>query len=264
MLADINEIDATYIDMVLTAMAKWQKDVTLAITDMYTDDCVVWDAKRNTIDKATQKFGETCKASRIKHAAAREARQKAVVAGDEKDPVIKLLDRVLVKMRKAVNKAVGAFQKQFEEALVPCMPAEHLPILVSNAYNTVGQFHMTIWQMVANECIMPMRHDYLMNHGFASVMQHTLEKVPSTCMRIVPPRPPEPKDNLMAFLDSLGNTLATRAPATPVVHPTVAPPVTPIVLPPAITHLPSISALGVRPVPTTSVPVFQSLFLPAW
>ena len=39
-LADINEIDATYIDTVLTAMAKWQKDVTLAITDMYTDDCV--------------------------------------------------------------------------------------------------------------------------------------------------------------------------------------------------------------------------------
>ena len=35
-LADINEIDATYINMVLTVMAKWQKDVTLAIADMYT------------------------------------------------------------------------------------------------------------------------------------------------------------------------------------------------------------------------------------
>ena len=59
-LADINEIDTTYIDTILTAMAKWQKDVTLVITDMYTDDCVVWDAKRNAIDEATQKFGETC------------------------------------------------------------------------------------------------------------------------------------------------------------------------------------------------------------
>ena len=87
MLADINEIDATYVDTVLTAMAKWQKDVTLMITDMYTDDCVVWDAKRNAIDEATQKFGETCEASRIKRAAAHEARQRAVVEGNKKDPV---------------------------------------------------------------------------------------------------------------------------------------------------------------------------------
>ena len=41
-------------------------------------------------------------------------------------------------MREAANKAMEAFQKQFEEALVPCVPAEHLPILVSNAYNTVS------------------------------------------------------------------------------------------------------------------------------
>ena len=214
MLADINEIDATYVDTVLMAMAKWQKDVTLAITDMYTDDCVVWewDAKSNTIDEATQKFGETCKASRIKCATAREAHQRAVVEGDEKDPVIELLDWVLIKTREAVNKAVEAFQKQFEEALVLRVPAEHLPILVSNAYNTISQFCMTIWQMVADECIMPMRHDYLMNHGLASVMQHALEKVPSTCMKIMPPHPPEPKDNLTAFLVGkyLGNSCTSN------------------------------------------------------
>ena len=169
-LADINEIYTTYINTVLMVMAKWQKDVTLAITDMYTDNCVVWDAKRNAIDEATKKFRETCQASCIKRAAACEGHQKAVVAGDEKDPVIELLDRVLVKTRQAANKAVENFQKQFEEALVPCMPAEHLPILVSNAYNTVSQFHMTIWRMVADECIMPMRHDYLMNNGLTSVM----------------------------------------------------------------------------------------------
>ena len=256
MLADINEIDTVYVDTVLTAMVKWQMDVTLAITDMHTDDCAVWDANRNAIDESTQKFRETCEASRIKHANAREAHQKAVVAGDEKDPVFKLLDRVLIKTRQVANRAVENFQKEFKEALVPRVPAEHLPILVSNAYNTVSQFRMVIWQMVADECIMPMWHDYLTNHGLASVMQHTLEKVPSTCMRIVPPHPPEPKDNLTLFLDLLGNSSATRTPATPVVHPTVAPPVTPIVQPPAITPLPSISTLGARPVPMTSVLVF--------
>ena len=256
MLSDINEIDAAYVNTVLTAMAKWQKDITLVITDMYTNDCVVWDAKCNAIDEATQKFGETCKASRIKRAAAHEARQKAVVADNEKDPVIKLLDQVLVKTRQAANKAMENFQKQFEEVLLPRMPAEHLPILVSNAYNTVSQFCMTIWRMVADECIMPMWHDYLMNHGLASVMQHALEKVPSTCIGIMPPHPPEPKDNLTLFLNFLGNSSATRAPVTPIVHPTVAPPVMPIVPPPAIAPLPGISTLGARPVPTTSVPVF--------
>ena len=183
--------------------------------------------------------------------------------GNEKDPVIELLHQVLIKMREAANKAMEAFQKQFEEALVPRVPTKHLPILVSNAYNTVSQFRMTIWRMVADECIMPMRHDYLTNFGLASVMQHTLEKVPSTCMRIMPPHPPEPKDNLTVFLDSLGNASASRAPATPIVHPTVAPPVMPVVPPPVVAPLPGIPALGTGPVPTTTVPVFGGVPLAA-
>ena len=193
------------------------------------------DAKHDAIDKATQKFGKMCETSHIKCAAAHEACQKAVVAGNEKDPVIELLDRVLVKTREAANRAVENFKKQFEKVLVPCIPAEHLPILVSNTYNTISQFHMTIWRMVADECIITMWHDYLTNHGLVAVMQHTLEKVPSTCMRIVPPRPPEPMDNLMLFLNSFGNSSAAPAPVTPVVHPTVAPPVTPMVPPAAVT-----------------------------
>ena len=98
-LADLNKVDATYVNTVLMAMRKWQKDVTLAIADMHTDDCVVWDAKCNAIDEATQEFRETCEASRIKRANPHEACQRAVVEGDEKDPVVKLLDRLLVKTR---------------------------------------------------------------------------------------------------------------------------------------------------------------------
>ena len=257
-LADLNEVDATYVNTVLMAMGKWQKDVTLTIADMHTDNCVVWDAKHNAIDTATQEFGETCEASRIQHANACEACQRAVVEGDEKDPVVELLDRVLVKTRKAVNITMEAFQKQFEEVLVPHVPAEHLPLLVSNANNTVSQFRMTIWRMVVDKCIMPMQHDYLMNFDLATVMQHTLEKVPSTCMRIMPPCPLEPRDNLTAFLDSLGNTWASHALATPLVPHTMAPPVMPVVLPPVVTPgIPASGNLGMRPVPTTTVPVFR-------
>ena len=99
MLADINEVDATYVDTVLVAMGKWQKDVPLAIADMHTDNCVVWDAKCKAIDEATLEFGKACKASRIKCAIAHEARQSAVVEGNKKDPVIELLDRVLIKTK---------------------------------------------------------------------------------------------------------------------------------------------------------------------
>ena len=262
-LADINEVDATYVDTVLVAMGKWQKDITLTIGDMHTDDCVVWDTKRKAIDEATQEFRKACEASRIKRAVAHEAHQRAMVEGDKKDPVIELLDWVLIKMREAANKAMEAFQNQFEEALVPCVPTKHLPILVSNAYNTVSQFRMTIWRMMADECIMPMRHDYLTNFSLASVMQHALEKVPSTCMRIMPPHPLEPKDDLTAFLDLLGNASASCAPVTPVVHPTAAPPVTPMVLPPVIIPLPGIPTLGAGLVPATTVPVFGGVPLAA-
>lgn len=208
-LADLNEVDATYMDTVLEAMGKWQAEVTLAIMDMHTDDCTVWDLKCEALDKATRVFGKTCEASHITRANACEARHRSVMEGDEKDPIIALLDQVLEKTRVAANLVVQAFQKQFEEVLVPSVPAKHLPVLVSNACATISQFHMTIWCMMADECIMPLRHDYLTNLGLASVMQHALEKVPPTCMRIVPPRPPEPKDDLTAFLDSLGSVSAS-------------------------------------------------------
>ena len=124
-------------ETVLEAMRKWQVDITLAITAMYTDDCTMWDTNHNTIDNATQEFGQAYEASHIKCAKAREARQKAVVEGDEKDPVIELPDKVLEKTRIVTNHAVNAFQKQFKEVLVPHVPTEHLLVLVSNAYNTV-------------------------------------------------------------------------------------------------------------------------------
>ena len=259
-LADLNEVDATYVDTVLMAMGKWQRDITLTIADMHTNDSVVWDAKHNAIDEATQEFGQTCEASCIKCANACEARQRAMVEGDEKDPVVKLLDQVLIKMREAANIAVEALEKQFKEVLVPHMPTKHLPLLVSNAYSTVSQFRMTIWQMVVDECIMPMWHDYLMNFCLATIMQHTLEKVPSTCMRIVPPRPPEPKDNLTAFLNSLENTSASQLLVMPLMPSMRAPPVMSTVLPSVITPPPGIPASGsldIGPVPMTTVPVFR-------
>ena len=56
-LVDLNEVDATYIDTVHEAMRKWQADITLAIADMHTDDCAMWDVKRDANNEATWMFG---------------------------------------------------------------------------------------------------------------------------------------------------------------------------------------------------------------
>ena len=134
---------------------------------------------------------------------------------------------------------------------MPCVPAEHLPVLVSNAYNTVSQFHMAIWQMVADECTMPMRHDYLKKFGLATIMQHALKKVPITCMRIMPPHPPEPKDDLTIFLDSLGNTPLPSTSTASVAAPAMVVPDIPA-LPGAL----ATGGLGMGPVPAATAPVF--------
>ena len=143
-LADLNEVDTTYVETILEAMRKWQADVTLMVTAMHTNDCAMWDANRKAFNDALWDFEKVCEASHIKHAKDHEAHQKAIAEGEEKDPIIKLLDKVLEKTRVVANQAVDAFQKQFKKVLVPRVPAKHLPVLVSNAYNTVLQFRMAI------------------------------------------------------------------------------------------------------------------------
>ena len=130
------------------------------------------------------------------------------------DPVVDLLDWVLVKTRRAANVAVEAFQKQFHKALLPHIPAQHMPVLVHGAYNVVTQFCMIVWRMVADECIMPIRHTYLSLFSLVTVMQHALEKIPSTCMMNIPPHSPEHKDELSTFLDSLGGSTVPVMPIT--------------------------------------------------
>ena len=77
MLAEVNDIDATYVNAVLEVMTKWQATVSLTITDLHTDDCTMWDAKRDALDEATRDFGKMCETNHIKRAKAHEAHHKA-------------------------------------------------------------------------------------------------------------------------------------------------------------------------------------------
>ena len=97
------------------------------------------------------KFGQVCETSRITHANACGDQRKAIQKGDAPDPVVKLLDRVLEKMRKAAKIAVAAFQKLFQEALLPHVTVQHLLMLLNGAYDAVTQFRMIVWRMVADE-----------------------------------------------------------------------------------------------------------------
>ena len=214
-LADLNEVDSTYVNTVLDAMRTWHTTVTLAMMDMHMVDYAIWDAKCDALDEATTTFGKVCETACIMHAEAQEDQHKAIKEGDAADPVVELLYQVLVKMRKVANVVVDVFQKQFYQTLLPYIPAQHMLVLVHGTYSTITQFCMIVWQMVADGYIMPMWHTYLSSFSLATVMQHDLQKIPSACMMNIPPCLPEPKDELATFLDSLGGSLVLQMPMMP-------------------------------------------------
>ena len=212
-LADLNEADSQYVNSMLDATGTWHRTVVLTVADIHTDSAAVWDTKRDLLDQATTTFSQACEKACIKHAEAQEAQQEAIKKGEANDLVITLLDKVLEQTWVAANVVVKEFQKQFNEVLLPRIPCRHLPILVHGAYNTMTQFHMMVWRMVADKCIMPMCHTYLSLFGTAAILQHALEKVPSACMLGIPPHSAEPKDKLSTLLDSLGSTPTSKTPA---------------------------------------------------
>ena len=104
-LADLNEVDATYVDTILEVMRTWHTTVILAMTGTHTEDHTIWDAKCDTLDEATTKFSQVYETARITCTKAWDDQHKAIQEGDARDPVVDLLDWVLVKTRRAANVA---------------------------------------------------------------------------------------------------------------------------------------------------------------
>ena len=72
------------------------------------------------------------------------------------------------------------------------MPLHAQGPLISNALSTAFQFQMSVWLMVSEECIRPVRAKHSDWCGLAGIVQAIVETFPKNCALMFPPAPPPP------------------------------------------------------------------------
>ena len=96
-----------------------------------------------------------------------------------------------------------------QDALMVNMPSEHQPSWWSMLSILWCSSKMTVWRMVADECVWLMCE----NTGFcrlATLVQHAMEVIPTACI----PIHHTAKKGLNAYLSSLGGTPTMAMPST--------------------------------------------------
>ena len=72
------------------------------------------------------------------------------------------------------------------------MPPHAQGPLISNALSTAFQFQMSVWHMIGEECIFPVRVKHSDWCGLASIVQAIVETFPKNCALMFPPPLPQP------------------------------------------------------------------------
>ena len=95
--------------------------------------------------------------------------------------------------RRAVHaqaeRAVDAFLKKINEILRKHVPVTTQGPLIANALSTAFQFQMSVWWMVGDECIRPLRVRHLDWCGIAGIVQAIVETFPNNCALMFPLAP---------------------------------------------------------------------------
>ena len=91
------------------------------------------------------------------HTKETEAWKEAIKTGDPEDPVVCLLEATHWAVRAQAVRAVDAFLKKIKETLCKHVPVSAQGPLIVNAMNTAFQFQMSMWRMVGDECVCPLR-----------------------------------------------------------------------------------------------------------
>ena len=140
------------------------------------------------------KASEECDAT---HANEAEAWKQAIKSGDPKDPVICLLEATHRVAHAQAERDVDAFLKKIKETLRKHVPVTAQGSLIANALSTAFQFQMSMWQMVGDECIHPLRAKHSDWCDMASVVQAIVETFPNYCA-IMFPQAPMPAESFSA------------------------------------------------------------------
>ena len=119
----------------------------------------------------------------------RPARQ-ALKDDDHRDPIVRLLHVTRTVACTQCEKAVDAFLSSIKKTLQKHVPVYAQGPLISNALSTAFQFQMSVWRMIGEECICPVRAKHSDWCGLAGIVQAIVETFPKNCALMFPPPPP--------------------------------------------------------------------------
>ena len=96
-------------------------------------------------------------------------------------------------MRKVAHaqceKAVDAFIDSIKATLHKHIPVHAQGPLIANALSTAFQFQMSVWRMIGEECVRPIRSKHSDWCGLAGIVQAIVETFPKNCALMFPPAP---------------------------------------------------------------------------
>ena len=194
-LRDVSHIDAHYVSRVVMVMTSWQEVVQAAASHMRGINTTTYLACQEDAWRVTHQYvKEVVQAREERDAAHREEQKKqveAIKADDFKDPVVRLLHVTWKVARAQAEKAVDAFLSSIKSTLHKHIPAHAQGPLIANALSTAFQFQMSVWHMIGEECIRPMRARHSDWCGLAGIVQAIVEMFPKSCALMFPP-PPAP------------------------------------------------------------------------
>ena len=129
---------------------------------------------------------KACEEHDAAHAKETEAQKEAIKTGDPKDLVIHLLEATHQAVCAQAMRALDTFLKKIKETLCKHVPVSTQGPLIANAMSTAFQFQMSVWQMVDNECVCPLRAKHSDWCGLAGVVQALVETFPNNCAIMFP------------------------------------------------------------------------------
>ena len=192
-LRDVSCIDAHYVSQVVTVMASWQKVVQTVVTHMENVDLTIYLARREDARRVMREYVaavvKACEEQDAAHTKEVEAWKQAIKSGDPEDSVVHLLEAIQRAVCAQAEKAVDAFLKKINEILRKHVPVTTQGPLIANALSTAFQFQMSVWRMVGDECIRPLRARHSDWCRMAGIVQAIVETFPNNCTLMFPLAP---------------------------------------------------------------------------
>ena len=192
-LCDVSHIDAHYISHVVTVMTAWQEVVQAAASHMENADTAIYLAQWEDARRVTKEYMATVIKAREEcdaaHTVEQEAWKEAIEADDFEDPVVHLLHITHKAAHAQAEKAVDAFLASIKTTLQKHVPVSAQGPLIGNALSMAFQFQMSVWHMIGEECIHPLRANHLDWCGLAGIVQAKVETFPKNCALMFPPPP---------------------------------------------------------------------------